>query len=168
MCAATNGALYQLVDLFTLFYLRFVEGAADSAFWTNRHQSALTSSWKGYAFELVCLHHVQQVQQALGIAAIATDVSSWRSRESTPGAQIDLVIDRADGIVDLCEMKWSATEYTLTKQDNDNLQGKLQAFAAETKTRKALRTVLVTPYGIKNNAYANNIQATVTSKELFT
>ena len=107
------------------------------------------------------------MKRSLGIAAIASDVCSWASRQSDPAVQIDLVIDRADGIIDLCEMKWAGAEYAITKDYDAKLRHKATAFAAETGTRKAAHLVLVTPYGVKRNAYWGNIQAEVTADGLF-
>ena len=162
-----SGLLYQLIDPFTLFYLRFVEDATDPHFWSNRHQSSQVNSWRGYAFELVCLLHSGQIKTALGIAVIASDMCSWRSKGHDPAAQIDLVIDRSDGIIDLCEMKWAGREYSITKSYSAKLRDKMDVFAAETNTRKALRLVLVTPFGLKANAYANDVQAAIAADDLF-
>ena len=162
-----NEMLLQLVDPFTLFWLRFVEGSSDEQFWEHGITSAGRRAWTGNAFEMLCLQHEVQIRQALGIQAIASDVCSWRSSSSDPGAQIDLVIDRADGIINLCEMKWSRREFAITKAVRDDLVRKAEAFADETGTRKSLQLTLVTPYGAKQNAYRWDIQSEVTFEDLF-
>ena len=103
----------------------------------------------------------------MGIAVIASDICSWRSRESEPGAQIDLVIDRADGIIDLCEMKFGQEPYEITRSYDAALRHKVACFATETGTRKALHLTLVSPYGVKRNAYWGNVQAEITADDLF-
>ena len=163
----SRGTLYQLIDPFSLFYLQFMDGNTSERFWQENYQSPRLNAWRGYAFELVCLIHVQQIRRALGISAISADVSSWRSAEADPGAQVDLVIDRADQIIDLCEMKWSSVEFVIDKAYDRKLRERREAFLQETKTRKGARLVLVTPYGVRRNAYSDTVQAEVTAEDLF-
>jgi len=141
-----NLSLYQLTDPFSLFHLRFVKGKKpkNPRFWTSNLESPSLSAWKGYAFEQVCLSHCEQIKQALGIAAISTEISSWRSRQSSPGAQIDLLFDRKDGVINLCEMKYYKAEYTITSTEEVNLRNKIAVFEAETRTKKAVHLTMVT------------------------
>lgn len=163
----SRGTLYQLIDPFSLFYLQFVDARASDRFWQENYQSPRLNAWRGYAFELICLIHVRQIRHALGISAISADVSSWRSAEADSGAQIDLVIDRADRIIDLCEMKWSSAEFVIDKAYDRKLRERREAFLRETKSRKGARLVLVTPYGVRRNAYSGTVQAEVTAEDLF-
>ena len=112
-----KGMLYQLVDHFTLFHLAFIKGSSadDPDYWMKKHETQAFRIWRGYAFEQVCLSHVGQIKQALGIAGIITHVESWRSEQSDPGAQIDLLINRNDMVISLCEMKFSDAEFIITK-----------------------------------------------------
>ena len=162
-----RGSLYQLVDPFSLFYLKFMDKRAPSDFWSKNHQTSRVNAWRGYAFELVCLLHERQIRQALGIAAVSADVCSWRSQDSDPGAQVDLVIDRADGIINLCELKWSQGEYAINKAYDLQLRNKLVAFSQETRTKKALHLTMVTPFGVKRNAYHGVLQSEITADALF-
>ena len=164
---ATNGRLYQLIDPFTLFYLRFMEDASDERFWSERYLGGQANAWQGYAFELVCLLHVEQIRAALGVAGVSHAVSSWRSKSSDPGAQIDLVLDRADGVINLCEMKFAREPYAVTKAYDATLMHKLSSFANETRSRKALHLTLVSPCGAARNAYANDLQAVIDADGLF-
>ena len=163
--------LYQLTDLFTLFYLRFVKNSnrRDEHLWSNMIDSAERRTWSGYSFEQVCLHHIPQIKQRLGISGIQSDVCSWNTpaTEEHKGGQIDLLIDRRDQIINLCEMKYSTQEYEITKRYNDELQERKELFRSKTKTRKALHLTLVTTYGVKNNAYSGMIQSEVTMDDLF-
>ncbi|MBR3758475.1 MAG: ATP-binding protein [Bacteroidaceae bacterium] len=163
--------LYQLTDLFTLFYLRFVKNSnrRDEHLWSNMIDSVERRTWSGYSFEQVCLHHIPQIKQRLGISGIQSDVCSWNTpaTEEHKSGQIDLLIDRRDQIINLCEMKYSTQEYEITKRYNDELQERKELFRSKTKTRKALHLTLVTTYGVKNNAYFGMIQSEVTMDDLF-
>ncbi|MCQ2207852.1 MAG: ATP-binding protein [Paludibacteraceae bacterium] len=168
--------VYQLTDLFSLFYLKFVAGntSQDEKYWQNYQDSASHKAWTGYAFEQVCLLHINQIKKKLGIEGVATNVHSWQVKTKLladgtkqEGAQIDLLIDRADSIIDLCEMKYSNTQYTITESYAERLTNRRELFRETTKTKKALHLVLVTTYGIKRNAYSNVAQNEVTSEDLF-
>jgi predicted AAA+ superfamily ATPase len=164
-----RGSLYQLVDPYTLFYLKFIEksSADDEAHWAKFRESQAFRSWSGYAFEQICLAHTKHIKRALGISGVITSTSSWNSETTDPGAQIDLVIDRRDGTISLCEMKYSETEYAIDKKTAANIKHKRQAFIEETKTRKAVQLVLVTPVGLKRNIYSDTVQFVLTAEKLF-
>ena len=165
-----TGEAYQLIDPFVLFWLRFVEGADDPHWWSANRDGGAVRAWTGRAFELTCLWHVPQILRALGIWGVSVSARSWHSDPaSDPGAQIDLVLSRADGIVNLCEMKWvgSGAPYSIDKAYCEQLRRKVEIFARETGTRKALHTTLVTPGGLVRNAYAGAVQSVVTAEDLF-
>ena len=166
---AGKDGVFQLIDPFTLFYLRFVEKSTDERFWSNNCRGAPIRAWSGYAFELVCLLHVRQMLNALGISGIASDVRAWRGRSgaSGKGAQIDLLIDRTDGIVNVCEMKYTAGEYVIDKAADQALRDKLLVFAEETGTAKALHLTLVTVDGVARNTYWGLVQSEITAADLF-
>ena len=125
------------------------------------------SAWSGYAFELVCLLHIQQMKQALGISGVLTEASSWRGKESGAGAQIDLVLDRADRIIHLCEMKFASDTYSIDKEYAKRLRERKSAFLAETGTRKAAHTTLATTYGLTRNEYSAEVMFQLTMDDLF-
>ena len=164
-----NLCIYQLTDPFSLFHLRFISGKKpkNPQFWTSNLESPSLSAWKGYAFEQVCLSHSEQIKQALGLTAISTEMSSWRSKRSSPGAQIDLLIDRKDGIINLCEMKYSKAEYTISAKEEAQLRNKIVVFESETRTKKAVHLTMVTTYGISGNSHAGIVQSEVTLDDLF-
>ncbi|MDR1238471.1 MAG: ATP-binding protein [Propionibacteriaceae bacterium] len=167
---AKKGALYRLVDPFVLFYLRFVERnrSGDEYFWTNYTADAGYRAWTGLAFEEACLLHLRQLRAALGIAGVSSEAVSWRSDPSiTPGAQIDLLIDRRDQIINLCEMKYTAQPFTIDKSTAEALQRRRQVFVAETGTRKAIHLTMITPYGLADTGYRGDIQSEVTMEDLF-
>ena len=161
--------LYQLTDFYSLFYFRFIQKNRyrDEHFWTNSLGSGIHHSWSGYAFEMLCLMHIAEIKKALGISGVQSLTSSWRSNSSEEGAQIDLVIDRKDQTVNLCEMKYADRTFVIDKQYDENLRNKLASFREETKTRKSLHLTFVTTYGVKPNAYSGHIQKEVVLEDLF-
>ena len=111
--------------------------------------------------------HIEQIKQALGIAAVSCETSSWRSVKSLPGVQVDLLIDRKDGIINLCEMKYSKAEYAITKKEEEQLRNRIAAFEAEARTKKAVHLTMVTTYGITRNSHADIVQSEVKLEDLF-
>ena len=164
-------AIYQLMDNFTLFYFRYLTTNTknDNHFWTNNLPSRLHSTWAGLAFERVCLWHLPQIKAALGIGGVISNAQSWHTEATKEhdGAQIDLLIDRNDGIINLCEMKFSDDTYLIDKEEDERLRRRKSVFRQVTKTRKAIHTTMITTYGAAHNAYWNNIQSEVTLEDLF-
>jgi hypothetical protein len=162
--------LYQLIDPFTLFHLRFnqKQQVFSSDFWMQYHKTPAHNSWVGAAFERLCLLHVEQLRRALGISGVLTEVFSWQSQGSQPKAQIDLVLDRSDGIINLCEMKYSSSEYIIDKAEDQALRNRCAAFLAETRTNKALQTTIISSYGLKRNSYSMAVPYQLTIDDLFT
>jgi hypothetical protein len=162
-----NGALYQLSDPFTAFHLSFIRNARSENFWSVYTDNAGHRAWSGYAFEQVCLSHTNQIKTALGISGVLTDVSSWRGRgDQNEGAQIDLVIDRNDGVINLCEMKYASGLYEIDKAYDLALRRKAELFRSATKTRKALHLTMVTTYGVSRNKYASVLHSEISMDEL--
>lgn len=161
-----NGSLYHLTDSFIAFHLHFIRNTDSVNYWSSFLDNAGHRAWSGYAFEQVCLAHINEIKKALGISGIHTDVSSWRSRNSGQGAQIDLVIDRNDRTINLCEMKFSKGPFEIDRTYDLALRNKIEAFRSETKTRKALHLTMITTYGIKSGKYSGLTQAEVNMDEL--
>jgi hypothetical protein len=161
--------LHQLTDPFTFFHLRFGRRreAFSENFWMQFSVTPEHSAWSGYAFEQVCLLHIPQIKKRLGISGVLTEAFSWRSAVSTPGAQIDLVLDRGDRIINLCEIKFAADKFEVTAKYAEALRRKRAVFTAETHTRKAAHTTMVTTYGLARNAHAAEIPFEVTLDDLF-
>ena len=160
---------YKLTDLYTLFYLYFIDKKnAGPNFWKNNLMSPALNAWRGLAFEEVCFVHREKIKQALGIAAVQAEISPWRSKSSEgERAQIDMLIDRADRVVNICEMKYSTNDYTIDKKYDAEIRRKLDVFVNETHCRKALHTTLVTTYGLVQNEYSGRIQNVITMDSLF-
>jgi AAA+ ATPase superfamily predicted ATPase len=165
----TKEKLYQLVDYISLFHLNFIQNrkVSDENYWTNMLNTPLINSWRGYAFELVCLDHISQIRRKLGISGVLTYTLSWRGKSENGGAQVDLLIERNDRIINLCEIKYADNEYVITKTMDENLRNKRSTFIAETKIRKTVHITMITTYGVKHNAYWNNIQSEVIMGDLF-
>jgi hypothetical protein len=168
---AETNALYQLIDNYTLFYYLCIKKNAfsDERYWTNTCTSTSHNVWKGHAFERVCLQHIPQIKAALGISGVQTNVCSWftHGTKEKRGAQIDLVMQRADGFTDLCEMKHSANMFTIDKDYAANLQNKMDAYQNLSKDQRTMHLVMVTTNGIVHNSYANMIQNEVIMDDLF-
>lgn len=169
----SKDALYQLIDNFTLFYFQYIKGNKnnDSHFWTNNIGSPLHRAWCGLAFERVCLQHIFQIKEALGIAGVLSNVYSWRTEadedKGIDKTQIDLLIDRNDGVINLCEMKFSAQEYTITEDEEMKLRRRRGNFIEATQTKKAVHITLVTPYGLRQNSHSAIAQNEITLNNLF-
>ncbi|MDR1757553.1 MAG: ATP-binding protein [Bacteroidales bacterium] len=162
-------AIYQLIDNFTLFYYNFMaeNRSGDEHFWTNLLENPTHRAWSGYAFEQVCLSHITQIKRKLGILGVHTKTSSWRCKTEEGGAQIDLLIERNDNVINLCEIKYSKAEFVIDKKYNAELRGKKELFHRESKTRKALHQTLITTFGIKHNEYWGEVQSEVILDDLF-
>ena len=124
----------------------------------------------GHAFERLCLRHIDQIKAALGIAGVKTSVSTWRHRADKlcpQGAEIDLVIDRRDDLINLCEMKFHSGAFVITKKYANELSIKRQVFAAVTGTTKGIHQTFVTAEGLYENEYAEDVQSSVVLDDLF-
>lgn len=164
-----RNTLFQLVDFYTLFYFRFIKynKYQDSHFWSSSQNSPMYHAWIGLSFELLCLNHVDKIKQALGISGVQTLVCSWRSSQSERMVQIDLLIDRKDETVNICEMKFYAGPFEITKEYEEKLQDKVRVFAEETKNQKSLLLTLITFFGLKENKHSDIVQKQITMDELF-
>jgi hypothetical protein len=163
-----KGVMYQLVDHFTLFHLAFIKDSSDDDpdYWMKKRETQAFRTWRGYAFEQVCLSHVWQIQKAIGVAGVITHVESWRSEKTDPGAQIDLLINRNDNVISLCEMKFSDSEFALTKKQAQEIRRKRNVFIEETGSKKAVHIALITPIGVTRNAYYDVVQSIITTEDL--
>ena len=160
-----SATIYQLTDFYTLFYFNFVMNNRyqDEHFWTSSLHSPIHNTWCGLSFERLCLSHIRQIKQSLGIAGVQTLACSWRNA----AAQIDLAIDRKDDTVNICEMKYAKDEFEITKEYEAKLQNKLTLFAEDTGTRKSLILTMVTTHGVKQNAHSGIVQSQLTLDDLF-
>lgn len=166
-------ALYQLADYYTAFYFRYIKDkhGVDEHFWSNAVDNPSRRSWAGLTFEQICKDHIRQIKNKLGIAGVLTEQSTWYTRGDEDlgidGAQIDLILERRDMVINLCEMKYSINEYVIDKDYDAVLRNKLDAFRRITGTRSSLQITMITTYGVKKNKYSNLIQSQVTLDDLF-
>lgn len=174
--------LFQLIDQFSLFHLHFIKGKGTfyKDYWLKMIGTGAYITWSGYAFETVCLHHIDQIVEGLGISGTVNKPCSWTYRpskavkdnECTPdnlkaGSQIDLLIDRSDRTITVCEMKYSEGEYVIDKAYDKHVQERLRRFKDVEKTTKTLQMAYVTPHGLYNNMYARKVKKQITADHLF-
>lgn len=164
--------LYRLTDEYSLFYLKFIERGrpVGPGTWLRISEGTSWKAWSGYAFEAICMKHVPQIKLALAIASIYTEESFWRyvPGKGLPGAQIDLLLDRKDHCMNICEMKFSTDKFTIGKKYSEELEQRKKVFADKTKTKKTIFLTMITTYGTeKNNYYKGLIQSEVTMDDLF-
>lgn len=159
---------FRLIDEYSLFYLTWIDSVKENIlrgsddYWMKIQKTPAWYVWTGYAFENICLKHVAKIKEALSIGGVNTVASHWQyappKHSEEKGAEIDLVIDRADDCVNLCEIKFCASEYTMTKQDADDLERKKSVFKEKTGTKKTVFMTLITPYGaVENTHYHSSV-----------
>jgi len=163
-------AFFQLIDNFTLFHFTFMnDGVRDPNFWMNSVGGPKLANWEGQSFERLCILHIDQIKKALGISGIGCEVYSWRTRASEDkdkGAQIDLVLERQDGNVNLCEMKFYRTPFEITADEEVKLLNRREAFRADTGTSANCRITVIAAAGIKTGVHASVAQNTLTLDDL--
>ena len=161
---------YRLSDCFCRFWLQFKEKRqiTDRHFWVNNIKSPQISTWRGVAFEDLCLNHVESIKRALGVSGVNSQESKWalRGDDETEGAQIDLIIDRADNVVNLCEMKFYNDEFRVTKEYDRKLARRLNLLQERLPKRKTVHMTLVTTEGLAQNEYRGAFQSVVTLEDL--
>lgn len=168
----SRDSIYRLSDEYSLFYLKFIENTKTTGkgTWLRQSQNQSYISWCGFAFESVCLKHIDQIKRKLGISGVYTEQSSWQYNpgKAGSGSQIDLLLDRADRCINLCEVKFSTSEFVITKKYAVELDHKVNSFKEQSNTRKTIFPTMVTTYGTrKNEYYLGRIQAEVLMEDLF-
>lgn len=164
--------VYKLSDMYSLFYLKFIKGRkpAGEGSWISLINSGEYRVWSGYAFENICMQHVNSLKKALGISGISSQTSAWKfvGNDEMPGAQIDLLIDRSDQVINLCEAKFTDKEFVITKDYAQRLRTKRAVFEQLTKTKKSSFSTLITTYpALRNKYYLDEIQFEVSMDALF-
>lgn len=166
--------MYQLTDLYSLFYLRFVKGynGMDESYWSHRQMNI--SSWQGYAFEQVCLHHISEIKRALGINGVLSHVCSMSWRKFTDdngtehdGGQIDLLLDRGDNTINVCEMKYCNKPFVISQEYLLQMNERCESFRLLTNSRKAINLTMITSNGLEHNQGWNAVQNEVKLDDLF-
>lgn len=161
---------YKLVDQFCLFYLKFVEGhdSLSEGFWLQNLSSQNIVTWRGLAFENVCFNHISQIKNALGISGVKTTQSAWSKRgDDEEGAQIDLLISRADNIVNLCEIKFYNDLFTVDGDYYRVMMRRQSLLEPYLKRGMGIHNTLITTFGLFRNKYSGVFTNVVTLDELF-
>ena len=165
--------VYQLSDYYSLFYFRFVKHnyGVDEEFWSKAYDNPQRRVWCGLTFEQLCKDHIRQIKKALGISGVVTTESGWYIRgdssDTGRGAQIDMLIDRRDMAINICELKFSTNEFEIDKDYDMNLRNKIEAFRSATKCRKTLILTMITTFGVKTNRYSGIVNSQVVLDDLF-
>ena len=162
--------LYRLIDEFSLFYLKFMQGNNSKNDWLTISKTGKYTTWCRYAFENVCMKHISQIKMTLGISGISVSYCSWyqSGTKFMDGAQIDLLLDRSDDIINICEIKFSVNQFLIDKRYNQSLQQKINAFRAGMPKGKATVLTFITTYGVADNEYKLNlVDNEITMESLF-
>jgi len=165
-----KNALYRLKDEYCNFYIKYIEKSKPSkqGVWNKLQNQSSFSSWAGFTFETICIKHIEQIKESLKIAGIYSTIGSWIEKNNENGAQIDLLIDRDDNVINLCEMKFYNGLFTISKKYAEELQNKMNLFSESTKKKKSLYISFITTYGIKENEYSKQfVQNSLKLDDLF-
>lgn len=168
----SRDGIYKLSDEYSLFYLKFIDRVrtTGAGTWHKIAEGQSYNSWSGYAFEAICQKHLQQIKKALGIAAVYPEASGWRynAKKGETGAQIDLLLDRPDHCINICEMKFSGQEFVIDKKYAAELDSKVKIFKEQTRTKKTIFPTMITTYGTRQNIYyTGRITSEVKMEDLF-
>lgn len=160
-----KGIVYRLTDFFSIFYFKYVEEnrSRDSQFWTHSLNTPAINAWHGLTFETICLMHSEQIKKKLGISGMLTSESCFQNKN----AQIDLIIDRADRIINICEIKFSTTLYPFSAKYAEKIRTRMAEFRAETGTRKGIVNTFITTYGILDANSSSLVNSEVVLDDLF-
>lgn len=160
----------QLIDPFLLFHYHFLSGSNKEGidnFNDYKHDTGRYTNWRGHAFEILCMYHSNQIKNCLGISGVRSIVYPWVSQAKKNGAQIDLVIERDDGITNICEAKYTDKPFSISADYELELLNKISAFRQETMTNNALKIVMICSDGIAGSAHTEHISKVLTLDDLF-
>ena len=151
-----KNTIYRLSDFYTAFYFKFIKDGKyrGENSWVNLIDNPVQRAWQGFTFEQICIDHVSQIKKALGISGIQSMNASWKGGTPEKSIQVDLLLDRRDQVINLCECKFSLDVFSIDKEYADKLRSKIATFKQATKTRKAVFVTMITTYGVEKNKYA--------------
>ena len=161
-----NDSLFQLIDPFTLFCIEF-KSKNNINNWLSNISTPKYHNWCGYAFEILVLNHIKQIKEYLGISGIESNQFAYISKLKEKGAQIDLIIDRKDGVINLCEMKYTNNNFIIDREYSEKIQNKLNVFVAESKTKSSILITFITSEKLKQNEYSNICNINIKGEDLF-
>jgi hypothetical protein len=166
-----NEVFYKLIDPFCLFYLEFVKGVKKpkKQNWASIEDSSDVRTWKGYAFENVCWNHRKQIKNALQIGGVSTVESLWSKRgtKESYGTQIDMIIERKDNIVNMCEMKFCSDDYEVNLDYHKTLEKRKKLLREKISKKAVVHNTLVTTYGLLHKGYYSDFVNVITMEDLF-
>ena len=162
---------FKLVDNFCLFNLKFADAIKknSSQYWQKNYNSSKLNAGRGFAFEEVCFAHIQQIKKALGFSSVSSTQSNWilQGSENATGTQIDMIIERSDNVVNLCEIKYYGKQYLIDKSYDEILRNRLQTLIDRLPRKKTVHLTMITTFGLSPNEYSGQIQSLVTIDDLF-
>jgi len=174
-----RGKYYRLIDEYTLFYLDWIEPVKNtlqkkslkSGYWQEKHNTPVWYNWAGYAFESICFKHINQIRKKLNINPSAI-VNGWRyvptAKSKETGAQVDLLFDREDDSITICEIKYTTEPFAITKDYAENIKNKIKVFKEKTRTKKQIFFVMISSSGLKETIHSEElVQGVVTLEDLF-
>lgn len=163
--ASQRQTTYRLTDFFSIFHLTFLDRhkTSNAHFWKDNVGGQQLTAWRGFSFEGVCFAHIDKIKQALGISGVQTEVSAWRGDE----AQIDMIIDRQDRVVNLCEIKFCTDTFSIDRSYDAVLRRKHSCLETMNGKHKSIHITMLTTYGISQNEYSGRVQAQLTMDDLF-
>ncbi|MDN3506935.1 MAG: ATP-binding protein [Simkaniaceae bacterium] len=158
---------YRLIDEYVLFYLHWIypiklKGIEQGkTYWQTKAKTPSVLSWAGYAFEMICLKHVDEIRKSLGLEGIHIEIGSYRyvpkTKSKERGVQIDLLFDREDGVITLCEIKYSQKKLVFDKSMAKQLAEKIDRFEKHFSTTKSVSLAMITMHGIKPTYWAEEL-----------
>jgi AAA+ ATPase superfamily predicted ATPase len=166
----TNDSVYRLTDEYSMFYIKYIEHTKPSnkGIWIKMYGQSSYKIWSGFGFETICIKHVEQIKEGLKISGINSTHGSWIEKNTQNGAQIDLLIDRDDNVINMCEMKFYNTEYAIDRKYAKEIANKVNTFTSSTKTKKSVFVTFITTYGLVTNQYSKqHVQNELTIDHLF-
>ncbi|MBO4337212.1 MAG: ATP-binding protein [Lachnospiraceae bacterium] len=161
---------YKLVDPFCIFFLKFAENreSPEDGFWQQNIDSQTIITWRGYAFENVCFNHIPEIKRALGISGISSKESAWpKTGDGEKGTQIDLIIQRKDNVVNMCEMKFYSEDFTVDKEYDELLRHRQNLLKENLPRKSMIHNTLITTYGIRDNEYRWSFDNVINMNDLF-
>ena len=161
---------YRLVDPYCLFYLNFIDQqpSIDPQYWQKSYNSPRLKAWRGHAFEEMCFSHIEKIKQKLGISGVSSTESSWIvSNNGKQQMQIDMLINRSDNIINLCEIKFYSSPFTIDKQYDAVLRARVQQLIEIVPKKQTVHLTIIATFGLKTNEYSGQVQSVVTLNDLF-
>lgn len=162
--------MYKLIDPFCITYLQFIDNkhGNDVDFWQKNTLSPKLNTWRGLAFELLCFSHIFQIKSKLGISGISSSQSAWLvEQDGKPMSQTDMLIDRSDNVINLCEIKFYNKEFVIDKKYDALLRERIQTLIESIPKTKTVHLTFIASYGLKQNMYSGIVQQIITLDDLF-